>query len=85
MKNNIEIIDVLRNYNLRVGTIDTFPSFYRLKTNYGPKIVNKWKDNTSIKNANNCRESLVKAGFRKLDRFIPTKEGNPFAVLNNIE
>ncbi|MGD9677352.1 MAG: hypothetical protein AB7V16_03150 [Vulcanibacillus sp.] len=84
MKNKIEIVDVMRNYSLRVGTIDTYPNYYKLKTNYGPKIVNKWKDETSINKAHSCRELLVREGFRKIDRFIPTKEGNPYAVLNNI-
>ncbi len=83
MSNNVEIVDVLRNYNLQVDSIDTYPNIYKLKTNYGPKIISKWNDLLSIKEAHKYREALARLGFRKVDRFISTKEGEPFVFYNN--
>ncbi|OEF98067.1 hypothetical protein BHF71_03340 [Vulcanibacillus modesticaldus] len=78
--NNMNLVEVLRQYELRVATIETYPSFYKLKTDRGTKILKKWNDIDTLKEVFRFKESLAKAGFRKIDRLIRTKEGKPFVL-----
>lgn len=84
MFSNMEIIEIIRQYDLRVGMIETSPSYYSMKTNLGIKKLNIWNDHNIVKEVYRYREMVVKAGFRKVDRFIRTKEGLPYIIQGNI-
>ncbi|GBF10829.1 phosphotransferase [Tepidibacillus sp. HK-1] len=75
------IDDVLKNYNLQVEEIEEYSSFYKLKTNRGTKILRTWNDVETLDFAFQFRESLAYEGFRKIDRFIRTNDGQPY-ILN---
>lgn len=80
----MEIVEIIRQYDLRVGMIETYSSFYRLKTNLGTKLLTKWSDINILKETYRYRELVVKAGFRKINRFIRTKDGLPYVIHNNV-
>lgn len=75
MFNNLELVDVIRHYDLRVATIESYPTYHILKTNRGTKVLRAWNDIETLNEAFQFRESLVSSGFRKIDRFIRTKDG----------
>lgn len=76
----IELVDIIRQYDIRVGTIESYPSFHVLKTDRGSKVLKVWNDIETLKQANNFRETLVYSGFRKIDRFISTKDGKQYVL-----
>lgn len=75
-----EIVSVLRNYEIRLGSIENYPSFHVLKTDRGVKVLRVWKNIQAIEQAFTSRELLAKSGFRKIDRFIRTKTGEPYVI-----
>lgn len=80
----LKIIDILRQYDIRVGGIDSYSTFHVLKTDKGTKILKVWEDQNKLKEIHYYKELLVKEGFRKIERFIPTREGKPYIVADNL-
>jgi len=84
MTNALELNAVLQHYNLIVEQVEEYPSYYILKTNRGQKLLRSWNDFETINWTFEVREAISRAGFRKLDRFIRTKHGDPFVFVDNI-
>lgn len=51
---------------------------YRIETNVGSKYISVWRKEESLRWSFLWREELAKKGFRLVDRFIRTREGEPF-------
>lgn len=82
--NDNTIIRVLNHYAISVKNIESFPSFYKIETNKGVKLLRVWNDLETLEYAFNLRESIANTGFRKIDRFIRTKEGKGFIKDNDL-
>lgn len=80
----LELVDVIRQYSFRVGTIDSFKTFYILKTDRGTKILNVWNDIHQLEQVHYHQELLISKGFRKIDRFIRTKDKKPYVIYRGI-
>jgi|GEM_PF-2947053 len=76
--NNPDLVDVIRRYEIRVASIDSYPLFHLLKTDRGTKVLTVWNDLETLKNSYRFKESLAKSGFRKINRFIKTKDYAPY-------
>lgn len=84
LHNNRELVDVIRHYDLRVGTVESYPSFHVLKTDRGTKVLKLWNDIDTLDEAFKLRESLATSGFRKISRFIRTKKDTPYVEYNGL-
>lgn len=84
MEKKLELVEILRHYDLRVGSIESYSLFHLLKTNRGPKILKVWDNIDKLSDTFHFKELLAKSGFRKIDRFIRTKDHSPYVVTNNI-
>jgi len=80
----LELVDVIRQYSFRVGTIESFKAFHILKTDRGTKILNIWQDIHQLEQVHYHQELLVNKGFRKMDHFIRTRDGNPYVIYKGL-
>lgn len=80
----LDLVDILRQYNIRIGSIDSFKDFHILKTDRGTKVLKIWRNIKDLEKANYFKELLVTSGFRKIDRFIRTRDEKPFIVHNGL-
>lgn len=80
----LDLVDVMRQYHFRVGTIESFKTFHILKTDRGTKILNLWQDIHQLEQVHYHQEILVSKGFRKIDRFIRTKAERPYVIYKGI-
>ena len=76
----LELVEVIRQYNLRVGTIESFKKMHILKTERGTKILKVWNDPKELEKAHFYKELLAKQGFRRIERFIHTRDGKPYVL-----
>lgn len=80
----LELVDVIRQYSFRVGTIESFKTFHILKTDRGVKILNVWQDINKLEQVNYHQELLANIGFRKMDLFIRTRDGKPYVIYKGL-
>lgn len=80
----LELVDVIRQYSFRVGTIESFKAFHILKTDRGTKILNIWQDIHQLEQVNYHQEQLINQGFRKMDHFIKTRDGKPYVIYKGL-
>ncbi len=70
-------------YDLEVYQINPIAELLILDTNRGKKVLKLWNDLITLKEADWLREEIAKNGFRLFDRFIRTKNGEPFIEWQN--
>lgn len=80
----LELVDVIRQYNFRVGIIESYKNHHILKTDRGVKILNVWQDLNKLEQINYHQELLANKGFRKMDHFIKTKDEKPYVIYKGL-
>lgn len=81
---NLSLNAVLEQYPIEVTKIEEHPSYYKLMTNKGTKILRTWDNPEELRLHHQHREDLVQFGFRKIDRFIRNNEGSPYVYQDGV-
>ncbi|USG64148.1 phosphotransferase [Brevibacillus ruminantium] len=77
----INLSDLCQRFRARVIHITPLDDCYLLETNRGSKELHVWPRIDVMRWSFHWRESMVRQGFRELDRFIRTRDSKPYVIL----